>query len=76
MSLPERVTRVTKLAEVMEIPGAMEVLSKHHLPCLFCPMASFEMSELEIGRVAEMYGIDADALLQELNEKLAEAKGE
>ncbi len=76
MSLPERVTRETKLAEVMEIPGAMEVLSKHRLPCLFCPMASLEMSELEIGRVAEMYGIDADALLQELNEKLAEAKGE
>ena len=74
MSLPERVTRQTKLAEVMEIPGAMDVLSKHRVPCLFCPMASFEMGELEIGQVAEMYGIDADALLRELNGKLAEAK--
>lgn len=74
MTLPEQVTKATKLSEVLEIPGADEVLTRHRLPCLFCPMASFEMAELEIGQVAEMYGIDSETLLKELNNKLAEVK--
>jgi len=67
MSQPNRITGKTKLSEIMSIPGAIEVLAKYSLPCLHCPMASFEMSELEVGQVTEMYRIDLDGLLKELN---------
>jgi hypothetical protein len=69
---PEKVTKETKLSEIMQIPGAMEILSKHRVPCLFCPMASIEMGELAIGQIAEMYNLDADALVKDLNKKLAQ----
>lgn len=44
-----------------------EILTKYNLPCLSCPMAALEIDKLEIGQVAEMYGIDADKLIKELN---------
>ncbi len=62
-------TKDTTLNKLLEDPRAAEVLAKYNLPCLGCPMAKFEMEKLKIGDVCEMYGIEIDKLLKELNEK-------
>lgn len=57
------------LDKIMKIKGAEEILRKHGLPCLSCPMAQMEMKFLKLGEVCERYGIDLDKLLEELNKK-------
>ena len=69
-----KVTKDTKLAEILKRPGAAAVLEKHNTPCLHCPMAAYEMGTLKIGAVAKTYGIDLKGLLDELNEKGTKAK--
>ena len=63
----KKITKKSTLAEILEIPGSESVLVKHKLPCVFCPMAKFEVNKLEIGRVCEIYGIEPKSLLEELN---------
>lgn len=62
-----KITKDTTLAEILEIPGAENILAKYNLPCLFCPMAKLEMDKLKIGQICEMYKIDSKKLLKELN---------
>lgn len=57
----------TTLERILQIKGAEEVLQKHGVPCLSCPMANFEMQELKIGNVCNIYGIDAKKLIEDLN---------
>ncbi|KKP31955.1 MAG: hypothetical protein A2312_00260 [Candidatus Staskawiczbacteria bacterium RIFOXYB2_FULL_32_9] len=57
----------TTLEKIMEKSGSEEILSKHSVPCLSCPMAKFEMTELKIGDVCKMYGINVEKLLKDLN---------
>jgi hypothetical protein len=64
-----KVTKDTKLAEILKMPGAAEILEKHNTPCLHCPMAAYEMGTLKIGDVANAYGIDLKGLLADLNKK-------
>ena len=64
-----KITKDTRLAEIMKKPGAAAVLEKHNTPCLHCPMAAYEMGMLKIGDVAKSYGIDLKSLLHDLNEK-------
>jgi hypothetical protein len=66
-----KVTKDTKLAEILKRPGASAVLEKHNTPCLHCPMAAYEMGTLKIGDIAKTYGIDLKGLLDDLNEKKA-----
>lgn len=63
-----KVTQDTTLAEILEIPGAQEILAKFKVPCLTCPMAQMEMQCLKLGDVCRMYGIDETKLLKELRE--------
>lgn len=63
-------TKDTTLAEVLECSEAEKILARHNLPCLGCPFAKLEMDNLKIGQVCQMYNIDIDKLLKELNEKL------
>ena len=63
-------TENTTLAEILNYPKAKDILSKHNLPCLGCPMAKFEIENLKIGQVCEIYGIDLEKLLEELNEAM------
>ncbi len=65
--MKKKITKSTKLKDVLKIRGAEEVLLKHDLPCLSCPMAAFEMEFLKLGEVAETYGIDINKLVEELN---------
>lgn len=64
----EKITKKTKLSEVLKRPELIEILEKYNLPCLSCPMVRFEIENLEIGQVCEFYGIEAEKLIKELNE--------
>lgn len=68
--MPKKITRETTLKEILELPGAEEILAKYNLPCLGCPMAAFEMDELKIGHISKMYGLDLKKVLKEFNDKI------
>jgi len=65
-----KITKDTTLAKALEIKGAEETLSKFQMPCLGCPMAQMEMNTLKLGDICNMYGIDLDKMLKELNENI------
>lgn len=71
MSQPNEITEEMTLREIMEFPGAVEILQKYRLPCLSCPMAAIEIAKVRIGEVARTYGIDVKALIRELNELIS-----
>lgn len=62
-----KITGKTTLKKILENSKAEKVLLKHGVPCMSCPMASFEMEKLKIGDVCKMYGIDIKKLLKDLN---------
>ena len=62
-----RITEDTTLSDIPNLPGAGEVPAKYDLPCLYCPMAAYEIGMLKIGEVAKMYGIDIKRLIDDLN---------
>ena len=62
-----KVTKDTTLAEVLKINGSEKILSKFQMPCLGCAMAQMEMDTLKLGDICNMYGLDLDKLLKELN---------
>ncbi len=61
------ITKETKLEEIVKIKGANEVLARLGVPCVSCPMAKMEMDILEIGKIAEIYNLDLEKILAELN---------
>jgi len=63
----KKITKDTKLEEVLKLPEAEEVLSRYNFPCLHCPMAKMEAGMLKLGDVCKTYGIDFDKLLKDLN---------
>ncbi len=63
----EKINKNTVLADILEVNGSSEVLSKHKVPCLHCPMAQMEMQSLKLGDICSMYGIDFDKILEDLN---------
>lgn len=65
-----KITENATLAEILKLPEADKILAKYNLPCLGCPFAKLEMEDIKIGQICEMYGIDLQELLEELNEKL------
>jgi len=62
-----QITKDTTLAEILKNPEAEKFLAKYNLPCLSCPFAESEMENLKIGDICQMYGIDIDKLLKEIN---------
>ncbi|MFA5310208.1 MAG: hypothetical protein WC386_00735 [Candidatus Paceibacterota bacterium] len=65
-----KITKKTKLAKIIDEKKASKILEKYEFPCISCPFARMEMESLDLGSVCEMYGIDADSLIKELNEKM------
>jgi len=63
------ITKNTFLAEALEDPKNVKILEKYDLPCLNCPFAQYEMKNLKIGQVCEMYKINLKSLLEELNKE-------
>lgn len=62
-----KIDRNTTLREILEIKGTENILAKYNFPCLSCPMAKMELDKLKIGQVADMYKLDLDGILKELN---------
>ncbi len=62
-----KITAKTKLGQIIKIKSGSEILAKNNVPCLSCPMASFEIDKLEIGKVCKMYGLNLEKILKELN---------
>lgn len=62
-----KITSKTTLKKILETKGAEKILLNYGVPCMSCPMASFEMEKLEIGNICKMYGIDLKKLLKDLN---------
>jgi hybrid cluster-associated redox disulfide protein len=62
-----KITENTTLAEILEKPELVKILVKYNLPCLSCPFAKMEMENLKIGEICQMYDIDVEKLLKELN---------
>ena len=60
-------TENTTLAEILSYPKIRDILLKYNLPCLGCPFAKMEMENLKIGQVCQMYDINVEKLLKELN---------
>ena len=61
------ITKKTTLGEIVKLKNSEEILAKFQIPCITCPMAKMEMDTLEIGQITEMYGLDLEGLLKELN---------
>jgi len=66
----EKITKDTNLAEILKNPKLEEILMKYNLPCLTCPFAKVEIENLKIGQVCQLYDIDAEKLIKELNEAI------
>ena len=62
-----KINENTILAEILKHPGAEKILKKYSLPCLQCPFAKMEAESLKIGQVCQMYGLDLENLLKDLN---------
>jgi len=62
-----KITQKTTLKKILEKKGASKILMKYEVPCLSCPMASFELDKLEIGKVCKMYGLATKKIIEDLN---------
>lgn len=69
-----KVTKNTKLSELLENPEAVEILAKNNLPCLTCPFVQYEMDKLKIGDICKIYKIKTENLLKDLNRVYAKDK--
>ncbi len=63
----EKITEKSTLKKIMKLEGGIEVLVKNNVPCISCPMAQFEINKLQIGKVCEMYSLNLEKILKELN---------
>ena len=70
--MKNKITKNTSLAEILKKPENKKILAKYNLPCLTCPFASMEIEDLKIGKICEMYKIDINSLLKDLNKKKKE----
>lgn len=57
----------TTLKKILDIKGGAKILMENGVPCLSCPMASFEIDMLKIGEVCKMYKLNLNKILKELN---------
>jgi hypothetical protein len=65
--MTKKITQNSTLAKILELKNGEEILHKHGVPCISCPMAHFEISKLKIGQVCKIYGLPIKKILQDLN---------
>ena len=68
-NITSKIVKNSTLAKILKKKGADKILAKNGVPCLSCPMASFEIDDLKIGDVCKMYGLNIDKILKDLNKK-------
>jgi len=64
-----KIDKNTPLKEILKMEFAKEVLLKHNLPCLSCPMFSLEQ-DITLGEVCALYNLDEKKIISELNDLL------
>ena len=62
-----KVTKNTTLEKIIALEKGEEILHKNFVPCISCPMAPLELSDLKIGDVWRVYKLDLEKILKELN---------
>lgn len=62
-----KITKNTTLENALKCPKAKEILAEYDVPCLFCPMARFEMSNISLEQISERYNINLKDLILRLN---------
>jgi hypothetical protein len=65
-----KITKKTKLSKLLDDKIAQKILGKYDFPCLSCPHARSEMETLELGVICEMYDLDVEKIIKDLNDKL------
>jgi len=65
------ITKKSKYSEVLKVKGSEDVLSKHKVPCVTCPMAKMEMDTLTLEQIGSWYGIDVDSIIKDLNKPIS-----
>ncbi len=60
-------TEESTLKEVLEFSKGKEVLAKHKVPCLQCPMMQMEAESLTLKNICEAYRVNLKDLLIDLN---------
>lgn len=63
----KKVSKKTTVKEILDMEKGEDILKKYNFPCLSCPMASFEIELLQVGDVSQMYGLDIEKIIKELN---------
>ena len=64
----KKITKDSTLSEIIKShPEAEKTLGINGVPCMACPMGKMEMDKLKLGEVAEIYGLDLDKILKDLN---------
>jgi len=63
----EKITSKTTIKKILELENGPEILHKHGVPCMGCPMAQFEIDKLQIGQVCKVYGLPLKEIIEELN---------
>jgi len=70
-----KITAQTTLKKILDLPAQAgkkngeDILAKHGVPCVSCPMAKFEMENLKIGEICKMYKLPLKDILADLNKK-------
>jgi len=62
-----KILKNTTLDKIINMPKGEKILSKHGVPCVACPMAKFELSQLKLMDVCNIYGLELEAILKDLN---------
>lgn len=63
-----KITEFTTLKDILNLETGEDVLKKHGVPCMSCPMAALELNILTIGEVCQIYKLNLEKILEELNE--------
>lgn len=65
--MTKKITSKTTLKKILDKKGTEKILLKYNVPCLSCPMASFEIDRLQLGQVCKMYDLPIKEILEDLN---------
>lgn len=65
-----KVTKKTKLGKLLKMKGMKKILTKYNVPCVSCPLADFEVDNLELGEVCKIYDLPEKEIILEINKIL------
>lgn len=63
----KKISKDITLEKILDLKSGEKILTKHGVPCVTCPMAKFEISQLKLEDVTNIYGLDLDGILTDLN---------